>query len=94
LNFADFSQLREIPVAWTTRTKMIEPFFGFRERHPFRSDPRKDVRAGAAGTLRIGKLFEQTSAQCIQDALFVRSRVSSRVQVRLTSSATERMYIQ
>jgi len=94
LNFADFSQLREILVAWTTRTKMIEPFFGFRERHCSRSDSLENGRAGARGTLRIGKLFEQTSAQCIQDALFVRSRISSRVQVRLSLFGTKRIYIQ
>ena len=74
---------------------MIEPFFRFRERHRSRSDSLKNVRARALATLRIGELFEQTSAQCIQDALFVRSRVSSRVQVRLSfTSTTKGIYIQ
>ena len=72
-NFADFSQLREILVAWTTRTEMIEPFFCLRERHLFGSDPLEDARAGAANTLRIGKLLEQPPAQRMQEALFIRS---------------------
>ncbi len=65
LNFADFSQLREIPVAWTARAEMIEPFLRFRERHCSGSDSLENVRAGALATLRIGKLLEQTPAQCI-----------------------------
>jgi uncharacterized protein DUF3309 len=53
----------------------------------------ENVQPGALAALRIGELFEQPPPQRIQDALFIRSRISSRVQVRLTSSTTERLYI-
>jgi hypothetical protein len=65
LDFADVSELREILVAWTTRTEVIEPFFGFRERQRSSSDSLENVQARALSTPRIGKLFEQTSAQGI-----------------------------
>ena len=94
LNFADFSELSEITVAWTTRTEMIEPFFRFREWHCSRSDSLENIQPGALAALRIGKLREQPPAQHIQDALFICSRVSSRVQVRLSLSTTKGIYIQ
>jgi len=73
---------------------MIEPFFCLRERHRFRSDSLEDVRAWAVATLRIGEFFEQASAECIQDALVVPNRISSRVQIRLSFIITKRMSTQ
>jgi len=73
---------------------MTEPFFRFRERHRSRSDSLENIQPGALAALRIGKLLEQPPAQRIQDALFIRSRISSRVQVRLSLSSTKRIYIQ
>jgi hypothetical protein len=46
-----------------------------------RGDSPEDIRAGAPGTVRIRELLEQTTAQRIQDALFVSLRVPFRVQI-------------
>lgn len=50
---------------------MIEPFLRFRERHLVRGDLIENVRAGAAASLRIRKLVEQTTPQHLEKALFL-----------------------
>ena len=55
---------------------MIEPLLRFGEWHFMRGDSPENIRARAPGTVRIRELLEQTTAQRIQDALFVSLRVS------------------
>ena len=50
---------------------MIEPLLRFRERHPMRRHAFQDLGRRASDTFGIRELLEQTSAQRIQDALFV-----------------------
>ena len=78
------SNLRQISIAWTARTEVIEPFLRFRERHRSRRDSLENVRPRTPAPLRIWKLFEQTSAQRIQDALFVSRGISLFVQASLS----------
>lgn len=76
---------------------MIEPLFRFVERHRSRRDSLKLVSARASGTLRIWKLFEQASTQCVEDALFAVRGISFFVQACLplrTLYTTPRIYIQ
>ncbi len=62
---------------------MIEPLLRFSEWHLMRSDSLQNSRARAPGTVRIRELLEQTTAQRIEDALFIPFRVSLRVQTCL-----------
>ena len=92
-----FSELRKVLIAWAAGAEVIEPFLGFRERHRSRRDSLENVRARTSAALRIRKLFEQTSAQRIQDALFVSRGISLFVQACLplrTLPTTARIYIQ
>lgn len=79
----DLSELRKVAITWAARAKVIEPLLRLRERHRSRRDSLKNVRAGTPGALRIREFPEQTTAQRIQDALFILLRVSLRVQIRL-----------
>jgi hypothetical protein len=54
----------------------------------------ENVRAGAARTVWIGKLCEQTTTQHIENALFVFCGIPFCVQRRLTLSMSQRIYIQ
>ena len=95
--FVDLLELRKIAIAWAARTEVIEPFLSFREPHRSRRDPLENVSAGTSASLRIRKLFEQTTAQRIQDALFVSRGISLFVQACLplrTLPTTPRIYIQ
>ena len=56
------SELREITVAGTAGTQMLEPFVRFRKRHLMRGDLLENVGAGAPNAVRIGELLEQTTA--------------------------------
>ena len=60
---------------------MIEPLLRFGEWHFMRGDSPENIRARAPGTVRVRELLEQTTAQRIQDALFVSLRVPFRVQI-------------
>lgn len=91
------SKLRKISIAWAARTEVIEPFLRFPERRRSRRNSPENVRAGTSAPLRIWKLFEQTTAQRIQDALFVSRGISLFVQACLplrTLPTTPRIYIQ
>src|SRR5216684_7924372 len=81
--FMGFSEFRKVAIAGAARTEMIEPLLRFREWHPARCDSLKHVSARASGTLRIWKLFEQTSTQCVEDAPFVLRGISLFVQACL-----------
>jgi len=72
---------------------MIEPLLGFGEGHLMRSDSLENVSVGAPYTLRIRELFEQTTAQGIQDASFVSNRISFWVQIRATFPRDERFFL-
>jgi hypothetical protein len=76
-------ELREITVARAAGSEVIEPFLRLGQWHRMRGDSLENLRARASGALRIWKLFEQTTAQRIQDALFISLRVSLCVQARL-----------
>jgi len=74
-------ELRKIAVARAAGSQVIEPLLRFGEWHFMRGDFPENIRARAPGTVRIRELLEQTTAQRIQDALFVSLRVPFRVQV-------------
>src|SRR6266850_1097633 len=96
-DFVRFSESRKVAIAWAARPEVIEPLLRFREWHPARGDSLEQVSARASGTLRIWKLFEQTSTQCVEDAPFVLRGISLFVQACLplrTPSTTTRIYIQ
>jgi hypothetical protein len=76
-------ELRKIAVARAAGSQVIEPLLRFGEWHFMRSDSLENVRARAPGAFRVRKLFEQTTAQGIQDALFIPVRVSLCVQTCL-----------
>jgi hypothetical protein len=59
--FVRFSVSRKVAVAWAARAEVIEPLLRLYEWHPARCDSFKHVSARASSTLRIWKLFEQTS---------------------------------
>jgi hypothetical protein len=50
---------------------MIEPLLRLREVHFMRGDSFQNFGAWTPNTVRIRKIFEQTAAQCSQDALFL-----------------------
>jgi len=95
--FVRFSESRKVAVAWAARAEVIEPLLRLSEWHPARCDSLKHVSAGASGTLRIWKLFEQTSTQRVEDASFVLRGISLFVQACLPlriPSTTARIYIE
>jgi hypothetical protein len=69
-------ELIEIAVARAAGSQVIEPLLRFGEWHFMRGDSLENISARAADTVRIRKLFENTTAQCIQDALFISLGVS------------------
>src|ERR1700676_3301710 len=72
--FAEFmgsSEFRKVTIARAARPEMIEPLFRLVERHRSRSDSLQNVRAGTPATFGIWELFEQTTAKCVQESLFV-----------------------
>jgi len=71
----------KVAVARAAGSQVIEPLLRLSQRHRMRGDSPEDIRAGAPGTVRIRELLEQTTAQRIQDALFVSLRVPFRVQI-------------
>ena len=71
----------KVAVARAAGSQVIEPLLRLGQWHRMRGDSSEDIRAGAPGTVRIRELLEQTTAQCIQDALFVSLRVPFRVQI-------------
>ena len=81
--FVRFSESRKVAVAWAARAEVIQPLLGFAQRHLSRRDSLEHIWARTPRTLRIRKLFEQTSAQCIQDAPFLSRRISLYVQTCL-----------
>jgi hypothetical protein len=76
-------EVAKVPVTGAAGSQVIEPLFRFGECHLMKGDPLENIRARASGTVRIRELLEQTTAQRIQDALFVSLRVSLRVQTTL-----------
>jgi hypothetical protein len=76
-------ELRKLAVARAAGSQVIEPLLRFGEWHFMRSDSLENIRARASGAVRIRELLEQTTAQRIQDALFIPLRVSLRVQTCL-----------
>src|SRR5438128_1708140 len=76
-------ELRKIAVARAAGSQVIEPLLRFGEWHFMRGDSLENVRARAPGAVRVRKLFEQTTAQRIQDAHFVSLRISLYVQTCL-----------
>jgi len=74
-------ELRKLAVARAAGSQVIEPLLCFSEWHGMRGDSLENIRARAPGTVRIRELLEQTTAQRIQDALFVSLRVPLRVQI-------------
>ena len=73
--------MRKIAVARAAGSQVIEPPFCFGEWHLVGCDFLEDIRARAPGAFRVRKLLEQTTAQRIQNALFVSLRVLFRVQI-------------
>src|SRR6266478_3135999 len=86
--FVGFSELRKVAKAWAARAEVIEPFLRLCEWHPAGCDSLKHVSARASGTLRIWKLFEQTSTQCVEDAPFVLRGISLYVQTCLPAKCS------
>jgi len=62
---------------------VIEPLLRFGEWHFMRGDSLENIRAGTPIAVRVRKLIEQATAQCIQDALFIPLGVSLCVQTCL-----------
>jgi hypothetical protein len=73
----------KVAIARAAGSQVIEPLLRLDQWHFVRGDPPEDIRAGAPGTVRIRELLEQTTAQRIQDALFISLRISLRVQTCL-----------
>ena len=71
----------KVAIARAAGSQVIEPLLRLGQWHCMRGDSPEDIRAGAPGTVRIRELLEQTTAQRIQDALFVSLRVPFRVQI-------------
>jgi len=69
------SQLSEIIVAGAAGAEMVEPLFCFRKGHLARGNFPENFGAWAPNALWIRELFEQTTAQRIQNAFFVCGRV-------------------
>jgi hypothetical protein len=65
------SELVEITITRAAGGKVIEPVFGLRQWHLVSGNSSENLRAWTPGSVRIWKLVEQASAQCIQDAPFV-----------------------
>lgn len=65
---------------------MIEPLFRFIEWHRSRRDSLQNVRAGTSAAFGIWKLLEQTTAKCVQEPLFLSSRISFCVQPSLLAA--------
>ena len=72
---------------------MVEPLFCFREGHLARGDFLENFGARAPDAIRVRELLEQTTAQRIQNALFVGGRISLCVQAYLTLCNAQRIYI-
>jgi hypothetical protein len=72
---------------------VLEPLLRFRKWHLMRGDFLKNVGAWAPGAAGIRKLLEQTTAQGIDDAPFVLRGIALCVQVCLSSSVKQRIYI-
>ena len=77
-------ELRKIAVARAAGSQVIEPLLRIGQRQRMRSDSPEDIRAGAPGTVRIRELLEQTTAQRIQDALFISIGICLSVQTCLS----------
>src|SRR5579859_6214037 len=73
----------KVAIARAAGSQVIEPPLRFGEWHFMRGDFPENISARAPGTVRIRELLEQTTAQRIQDALFVSLRVPFRVQTCL-----------
>jgi hypothetical protein len=71
----------KVAVARAAGSQVIEPLLRFAEWHFMRDNSPENIRARAPGTVWIRELLEQTTAQRIQDALFVSLRVPFRVQI-------------
>src|SRR5207249_11686155 len=74
----------KVAIARAAGSQVIEPLLRLGQRHRMGGDSPEDIRAGAPGTVRIRELLEQTTAQRIQDALFIPLRISLRVQACLS----------
>src|SRR6266852_1314313 len=68
-------ELRKIAVARAAGSQVVQPLLRFGEWHFMRGDFPENIRARAPGAIRIRELLEQTTAQPIQNALFVSLRV-------------------
>src|ERR1700756_4889983 len=73
----------KVAIARAAGSQVTDPPLRLGQWHRMRGDSPEDIRAGAPGTVRVRELLEQTTAQCIQDALFISLRVSLCVQARL-----------
>lgn len=78
--FVNSTEFREVCIAGTTGTEVIEPPARFIERHRSRRNSLQNVHAWAPATLGIRKLLEQTTAKCVQKPLFFSRRISVCVQ--------------
>ena len=71
----------KVAIARAAGSQVIDPLLRLGQWHRMGGDSPEDIRAGAPGTFRIRELLEQTTAQRIQNALFVSLRVPFRVQI-------------
>jgi hypothetical protein len=76
-------ELKKIAVARAAGSQVIEPLLRFGKWHFMRGDSLENPSARAPGAFRVRKLLEQTTAQSIEDALFILLRVSPCVQTCL-----------
>jgi hypothetical protein len=73
----------KVAVARAAGSQVIEPLLRFGEWHLMRGDSLENLRARASGTVWIRELLEQTTAQRIQDSLFISLGISLFVQTCL-----------
>src|SRR5207253_7955614 len=86
----------KVAIARAAGSQVIEPLLRLGQWHRMGGDSPEDIRAGAPGTVRIRELLEQTTAQRIQDALFISLGICLSVQTCLplqTLRVTPRIYI-
>ena len=70
----------KVAIARAAGSQVIEPLLRLGQWHRMRGDSPEDIRAGAPGTFRIRELLEQTTAQYVEEALFISLRISLCVQ--------------
>jgi hypothetical protein len=88
--FVSSTEFREVAIAGTAGTEVIEPPVRFIERHRSRRNSLQNVHAWTPATLGIRKLLEQTTAKCVQKPLFFSRRISVCVQPFLLAANLKR----